>query len=87
MNGLTNCQENALARIWMAQDSLPADLTAWNLSDDLIVLRDCGMIDMQTDMSHTLAFVQKLLPGGVSITRKFAGNERVSSTFVIPPTS
>ena len=64
MNGLTNCQENALARIWMAQDSLPADLTAWNLSDDLIVLRDCGMIDMQTDMSHTLAFVQKLLPGG-----------------------
>lgn len=64
LNGLTNCQENALARIWMAQDSLPADLTAWNLSDDLIVLRDCGMIDMQTDMSHTLAFVQKLLPGG-----------------------
>lgn len=64
MNGLTNCQESALARIWMVQSSLPGDFTEWNITGDLIVLRDCGMIDMQTDMSHTLAFVRKLLPVG-----------------------
>lgn len=64
MNGLTNRQESALARIWMTQDSLPADLTNWGIADDLVVLRDCGMIDMQTDMSHTLAFVQRLLSEG-----------------------
>lgn len=64
LNGLTNCQESALARIWMAQDSLPGDFTEWGITADLIVLRDCGMIDMQSDMSLTLAFVQRLLPKG-----------------------
>lgn len=64
LNGLTNCQESALARIWMAQDSLPGDFTEWGITADLIVLRYCSMIDMQSDMSLTLAFVQRLLPKG-----------------------
>ena len=64
LEGLTNRQESALARIWMAQDSLPDDFTDWGITDDLLVLRDCGMIDMQTDWGQTLAFVQRLLPLG-----------------------
>ena len=64
MNGLNNRQESALARIWIVQDSLPGDYTDWDITDDLVVLRDCGMIDMQTDMNHTLAFVRRLLPEG-----------------------
>lgn len=64
MNGLNNRQESALARIWIAQDSLPGDHTDWGIADDLVVLRDCGMIDMQTDMNHTFAFVWRLLPEG-----------------------
>lgn len=64
MNELTNRQESALARIWMVQDSLPGNFTEWGITDDLVVLRDCGMIDMQSDMSLTLAFVQRLLPKG-----------------------
>lgn len=64
MEGLTNSQESALARIWMAQRSLPDDFTEWGITDDLLVLRDCGMIDMQTDWGQTLAFVRCLLPLG-----------------------
>lgn len=64
MDGLNNRQESALARIWNAQDLLPEDFTNWDITDDLVVLRECGMIDMQTDMSHTLAFVRRLLPEG-----------------------
>lgn len=64
MNGLSNSQETALARIWREQDSLPGDFTDWNITDDLVVLRDCGMIDMESDASLTLAFVHRLLPKG-----------------------
>lgn len=64
MEGLTNSQESALARIWMVQSSLPDDFADWGITDDLLVLRDCGMIDMQTDWGQTLAFVQRLLPMG-----------------------
>lgn len=76
MDGLNNRQESALARIWIVQDSLPEDFTNWDITDDLVVLRDCGMIDMQTDMSHTLAFVQRLLPEGRNHYREIRRKRR-----------
>lgn len=89
MEGLTNRQESALARIWMAQSSLPDDFTDWSITDDLLVLRDCRMIDMQTDWGQTLAFVQRLLPLGrehytkVRKTRKSCANLRDSADELI----
>ena len=64
MDGLNNEQEMALARVWMIQDSLPKDLTDWEITSDLIVLRDCRMIEMHTDWGHELAIVQGILPEG-----------------------
>lgn len=66
MNGLTNSQEVALARILMAQDQLPGDFTEWGITADLIALRDCGMLEMHTDASGEFAYVLRLLPLGHS---------------------
>lgn len=64
MFGLNGCQEMALSIVWMRQDDLPADFTDVGITKHLLVLRDSGMISMQTDMSHELAFVQALCPAG-----------------------
>ena len=64
MFGLTIMQEAALALVCLRRDKLPTNLTDAGLTKQLIALRDQGMLEMQTDWGHELAFVQKLLPAG-----------------------
>ena len=66
MNGLSNRQESALARVINAQDSLPMDFTSLGITKELIALRECRMIEMSTDMGHELAFVRRALPEGLT---------------------
>lgn len=64
MFGLNGSQEMALSIVWMRQDRIPTDLTDLGITKHLLALRDNGMILMQTDMSHELAYVQALCPAG-----------------------
>jgi len=57
-------QEMALSIVWMRQDQLPLDLTDLEITKHLLVLRDGGMISMQTDMHNTMAYVEALRPSG-----------------------
>lgn len=64
MNGLNVKQEAALVYAWMHQDADERDFTGLGISEAFVALKNHDMIEMQTDMSHTLVMFQSLLPAG-----------------------
>lgn len=64
MNGLNVKQEAALVYAWMRQEAGARDFTDLGISEAFVALKNRGMIEMRTDMNHTLVIFQSLLPAG-----------------------
>lgn len=64
MNGLNLNQEAALAYAWLHQSDDSKDFTNLDISEELIALRNQGMIEMQTDCGHSLVMFKSMLPAG-----------------------